>query len=104
MPKPLTDKQRAVLNFIIKFKDEHTGCSPSYLEICANFGYSSNKSAWQHLEALSRKGYIRRPFGKVRAITIIKPKLETVVIAGMIIEVGFVDEGRTITRVGRRCK
>ena len=97
--KPLTEKQQRVLDFIIRYKDEHAGLSPSYLEICDAFGWTSQKSAFDHIAALQKKGYIKKPFGKLRAITIIRPKLETVVIAGRGIDVGFMDGMKKITHV-----
>lgn len=97
--QPLTERQKQVLDFIIDYKDEH-GFSPSYPDICDAFGWASRKSASDHIAILQKKGYIKKPFGKSRAITIIRPKLETVVIAGRRIDVGFMDGAKRITHVG----
>lgn len=55
----LTDKQRAVLNFIVAFRREH-GCSPSIPELQREFGIRSPNGVVGHLRALEAKGLIRK--------------------------------------------
>lgn len=88
----LTDRQREVLNFIIDFKDEH-GRIPSYREIAKADGVTPHAIAG-HILALTKKGYIEKPMGKVRAIKVIR---KTVVIANRRIEVGI--PGTNIVKV-----
>lgn len=58
--RPLTHRQAEVLAFIRGFVQAY-GVSPSYREICRHFGFSSpSTGAICHLEALARKGYVRR--------------------------------------------
>lgn len=57
MPRPLTPKQRAVLDFIIKCDRENLGW-PSYESFMIEFGYKSSNSITQNLKALQKKGYL----------------------------------------------
>ncbi|MBT3412469.1 MAG: transcriptional repressor LexA [Candidatus Jacksonbacteria bacterium] len=55
--KPLTPKQKKVLDFLRKSIDEN-GFPPSYREIAAEFGYSSVATVAQYMKSLERKGYL----------------------------------------------
>jgi repressor LexA len=55
--KELTDRQREVLTFIIKFIDSHT-YPPTIREIADHFGISI-KGAHDHVTALKKKGYVK---------------------------------------------
>ncbi len=57
--RPLTDKQRAVLEFIAG-KVERKGYPPTLREIGARFDIRSTNGVRSVLTALERKGYIRR--------------------------------------------
>ncbi len=65
----LTEKQRAVLEFI-KFHISSKGYPPTIREICDEFGFSSPLSAKQHVDALHRKGYIKKSPSKQRSIEV----------------------------------
>ncbi len=65
----LTEKQRAVLEFI-KMHISSMGYPPTIREICGHFGFASPLSAKQHVDALHRKGYIRKSPLKGRGIEI----------------------------------
>ena len=65
----LTEKQRAVLKFIQHHISVH-GYPPTVREICAHFGFSSPLSAQQHIEALRRKGYIKKNPSKQRSLEV----------------------------------
>lgn len=55
----LTKRQRQVLTFIKRHIAEK-GYPPTVREICSHFGFSSPLSAQQHIDALERKGYIKK--------------------------------------------
>ena len=95
--KHLTDRQRQVLDFIIDFRDEH-GYYPSYREIADGVGFTL-KTAACHIEALVRNSHIEKPFGKSRAYQVIEPGIETIVIGGRRVDVGFRHKGKVITEV-----
>jgi repressor LexA len=63
----LTFRQKQVLEFITRNIDEQ-GYPPTLREISSEIGTSGTVSALHHLEALERKGYIRREAGSSRGI------------------------------------
>jgi len=72
-PVPLTLKEKNVLEFLELFIREQ-GISPSYQEICQNFGFASLNSVQRYLKQLEEKGYVQLPGGnQKRAISILKP-------------------------------
>jgi repressor LexA len=69
MTKGLTEKQARILNFIVDHVHAR-GYPPSIREIGNAFGFSSLRGVTVHLDALERKGYIRRA-STSRSITVI---------------------------------
>lgn len=67
--KPLTARQREVLNFVRAFALEQ-GYPPTVREIGAHFGFVP-RSVFDHLKALERKGYLRRRSSKSRSLEIL---------------------------------
>jgi repressor LexA len=65
----LTPRQEQVLEFIIRNIDER-GYPPTLREISLEIGTSGTVSAIHHLEALERKGFIRRESGSSRGIVL----------------------------------
>ncbi len=63
----LTDRQRAVLTFITEYLDVRRK-PPTVREIQAFFGFRSPNAVSVHLNALERKGKIRRTPGESRNI------------------------------------
>lgn len=63
---PLTDKQRAVLDFVHAHQRQQ-GHYPSLRDICTHFGFASPFAATRHLQALEAKGALERITGKARA-------------------------------------
>lgn len=66
--KPLTAKQRQVLNFINSFVRER-GYSPSLREITQELKTSNLSTAQYYIEQLEEKGYLKKDEGKARGIT-----------------------------------
>ena len=58
MSKQLTDTQQKILDFIIDKKAE--GKVPTLAEIAERFGYRNRSTVRQHLQAIEKKGYIKR--------------------------------------------
>ena len=73
--QPLTSRQREILDFMMAFTRD-SGYPPTVREICAATGLKSPRSVSQHLEALERKGHIRRGREKSRAIQFLGITLE----------------------------
>ncbi|MFC1617168.1 transcriptional repressor LexA [Candidatus Margulisiibacteriota bacterium] len=67
----LTEKQKNILDFIYQHGEEE-GYTPTYREIAANFGFSSDGTVKTHLDLLAKKGCILLQ-GKARGIKILKP-------------------------------
>jgi repressor LexA len=55
--RQLTPRQRAILDFIIRSIGEHDRF-PSYREIGRKFGLASSATVSQHLDALTKKGFL----------------------------------------------
>jgi repressor LexA len=67
-PRPLTDRQREVLDFI---KANIGFYGPTVREIAAALSITSPNGVVCHLDALQRKGWIKRESNKARAIEVI---------------------------------
>ena len=70
----LTEKQKAFLWYLSRYVEEW-GHSPSFDEICSQFGFNSYNTVTTYLRILERKGYIRLPEKKnqKRAIEVLSP-------------------------------
>ena len=70
----LTAKQKNVLGYIAQYMEDWDR-SPSFEEICSEFGFSSYNTVTTYLKTLEKKGYIRLPREKnrKRAIEVISP-------------------------------
>lgn len=66
---PLTKRQKEILDFLRQFVEENE-YSPSYQEICREFGFTSLATVHEHVSNLERKGYIRKAFGESRSIAL----------------------------------
>lgn len=73
MKDELTEKQRQILDFIAERISE-MGMPPTLREIAEYFGMRSVRSVQTHLEALEKKGFIRRLIGKSRGIELVRAK------------------------------
>jgi repressor LexA len=67
--KKLTARQRQVLSYLVRFLKER-GYPPTVREIARHFGLKGPRSPKKRLDALEKKGYIRRRPGKSRAIEV----------------------------------
>ena len=60
-PRPMTARQRALLRYIIRYKCEHDGTSPTIREMMRAVGITSTSIVNYNLLALERRGHISRP-------------------------------------------
>lgn len=72
MARNLTNRQQKVLRIILAFLDRHDS-PPTITEIQKAMRLRSSFGVRRHLEALEKKGYIRRRGGKARGIELIRP-------------------------------
>lgn len=70
--KDLTERQEAVFKFVLSFREKH-GRTPTGPEIADHFGYKDPSSAYQHLDLIEKKGYLRVTQPKERAALQITP-------------------------------
>jgi repressor LexA len=68
----LTERQKAILDFIVEFRREH-GCSPSIPELQRAFSIRSPNGVAGHLLALEAKGFIHRADRGSRQIDLTGP-------------------------------
>ena len=66
--QPLTPKQQAILDYV---RDNTEAASPTCRQIAKAFGFRSPHAVTVHLDALERKGKIRRVPGRSRNIEVI---------------------------------
>lgn len=69
MTKGLTDRQQEILQFIDN-ENRQRGYPPSVREIGEELGLSSPSTVHAHLNALQKKGYLRRDPSKPRALEV----------------------------------
>jgi repressor LexA len=74
--KGLSERQRAILDFIIETQEQ--GWTPSVREIGREVGLRSPAAVHKHLNDMETKGYIQRVPGKMRAIEVLQPILGNV--------------------------
>lgn len=71
MSQELTEIQGKILGFLIEQK-EKGNIPPTLAEIAAYFGYKNRATVQQHLDALEKKGFIKRNPKLSRAIEILR--------------------------------
>ncbi len=95
--KQLTEKQKTILSKIAQ-NVKTIGYPPTMQELADDLGVKSKNAIFKHLEALEKKGYIKRSAGGARGITILESMgmLETNINATQIPVVGQVAAGSPI--------
>ncbi len=86
----LTPRQQQVLAIVTAFIEEF-GYPPSLRQIAAELGISGTLGVMKHLEALEKKGYLRRDEGSSRGIALIReqqPPMASIPIVG-VVRAGF---------------
>jgi repressor LexA len=73
--RPLTKKQKEILDFVREFSEGH-GYAPSFEEIAEAFGYGSLATVHEHLENLRTKGYIRKGYNESRSIELVPAEMK----------------------------
>lgn len=94
MPVILYPRQRQILNFIKQYIKKF-GYAPTLQEIAAEVKLSTLSTVHEHLVTLEKKGVIRRPKGKPRAIEITDGDIRPSLTVGVPI-LGYIAAGRPI--------
>jgi len=82
MTEPLTARQKQILDFIRR-KISLDRISPTIRELAGFFGFSSTGTVRDHLQALSKKGYLKLNKNKARALELVQ-KEQGLPIVGMV--------------------
>lgn len=72
--QPLTKRQRAVLDALVRYRTRE-GCSPTLRELGDECGIASTAHLHFIVGALARKGYVRRTYQTARSIELLAPAL-----------------------------
>lgn len=67
--QPLTAAQMRVFNSVIELTVQY-GMAPTMVEIAKECGFASPNAAACHVNTLVKKGYLKHPNGKARAIQV----------------------------------
>jgi len=95
--KELTQRQREIYEFIKDFHDK-MGYPPTIREISEHFGFSSPTGALVHVEAIEKKGYIKRDHAS-RGIKVVAKSPFDVTFAELI---GKMDKSGKIVKSGEQ--
>lgn len=95
MPVTLYKRQRQILDYLAQYIQQQ-GFSPTLQEIAEAIGVSSLATVHEHLEALERKGVIKKFEGAVRGIELLDRKLLRSTIGVQLPVMGFIAAGSPI--------
>jgi len=94
-PVTLYKRQRQILNYISQYI-QLNGTSPTLQEIADAMGLSSLATVHEHLQALTKKGVIKRYEGAVRGIEVVNEAFSTTLNAIELPVVGYIAAGEPI--------
>jgi repressor LexA len=80
MPRPLTDQEQDVLEYLVEYV-RHNTFQPSIREIGAEFGIKSTKSVSELLQSLADKGWIERNASRSRGVRLLTLDLSADVVS-----------------------
>ena len=95
MPITLYRKQKQILGFIKQYIEKYT-YAPTLGEIAEAIGVSSLATVHEHLQALAKKGVIKRFEGAVRGIEVLDQKIGNVLQGVELPILGFIAAGQPI--------
>lgn len=97
-PVTLYKKQREILDYISQYIQQN-GTSPTLKEIADAMNLSSLATVHEHLQALEKKGMIRRFDGAVRGIEVVDESVSVGVSAVALPLVGYIAAGEPIDAI-----
>lgn len=86
MPKPLTNLERDVLDWLVEYVRRHT-YQPSIREIGAQFDIKSTKTVSELLQSLADKGWIERSSSRSRGVRLLGLDLDADVVSVPFIDI-----------------
>lgn len=97
-PVTLYKRQKQILEFISQYI-QINGYSPTLQEIADSMGLSSLATVHEHLQALERKGIIKRYEGAVRGIEIVDPSVNASLNVIELPLIGYIAAGEPIEAI-----
>jgi len=97
-PVTLYKKQKQILDFISQYIQTN-GCSPTLQEIADAMNLSSLATVHEHLQALEKKGIIKKYDGAVRGIEIIDNSINANLTAVELPLIGYIAAGEPIEAI-----
>jgi len=91
----LYKRQREILDFLNEYIEKH-GSAPTLVEIAKKIGVKSLATVHEHLQALERKGLIKKSGGIIRKIELIDKKIGKIVSGIELPLAGFIAAGAPI--------
>lgn len=95
MPVTLYKRQRQIVDFISQYTQKN-GYSPTLKEIAECLGVSSLATVHEHLNALVKKGVLRKFEGAVRGIELIDKRISNAMAGVELPVLGFIAAGKPI--------
>lgn len=95
MPITLYRRQKQILDFLKQYIDKYS-YSPTLGEIAEAIGVSSLATVHEHLQALAKKGVIKRFEGAVRGIEVLDQKISSALKGVELPILGFIAAGQPI--------
>ncbi len=95
MPITLYRRQKQILSFIKQYIDKY-GYSPTLGEIAESIGVSSLATVHEHLQALVKKGVIKKFEGAVRGIEVLDQQIASALKGIELPVLGFIAAGQPI--------
>lgn len=75
--RTLTPKQKDILDFITSFT-RSKGYSPSLEEVAKKIGLKAISTVHQHIEALNKKGYLKKEENQPRGVSLLQEKPDSI--------------------------
>lgn len=95
MPVILYRRQKQILNYIREYIDKY-GYSPTLGEIAEAMGVSSLATVHEHVQALAKKGVIKKFEGSVRGIEVVDQKIGAILKGVELPLLGYIAAGQPI--------
>lgn len=95
MPVTLYRRQRQIVDYLAQYIQQH-GFSPTLQEMAEAIGVSSLATVHEHLEALVRKGVIKKYEGAVRGVELLDRKVSKSSVGVELPVMGYISAGSPI--------
>ncbi len=98
MPPTAYHRQKEVLDFVAQYIQKY-GVSPTLQQIATALDLRALSTVHQHLEALEKKGFVKRFEGAIRGIEVLDQKISGALEGVEVPVIGFIAAGKPIDAV-----